>query len=1374
MRRIGAQLLVVFAVCLSASQAAASILGSQVPNDAHTHHTLLDVVIVLLLVALCAAVALLLRSRRLRTQVEEQAQALRQELEQRKEAERRLREREASLGAVLGNTESIVFILAPDGTILLSEGRGLKSLGLSEGAHKGRRFQDLGLGQADWLGYYERCLRGEQVQDVVRLAAGAFQLHAEPLLAPDGTVESIVGILIDVSEAESVRASLAESEARFRSIFENAPYAIVINRMSDGFYVDVNAAFVRSIGLSKEEIRRLDPQTLTRMSAEESLAYRRRIQEEGGITDQTETIVRSDGSVAHVLFSSAPVTVGGEPCIISITVDMTSRRQAELALAQSEEKYRAIFNNSPIGIYRTTFSGRFVEANPTLARMLGYASREELLANVVDLSRDIYPTPSERKRFLDALLATPKAVSMEIEFKRKDGSQLFAIIHASLQYDEAGNPAWLDGTVEDISERKRAEDALRKSESLLRALKACIPDLVWLKDFNGVYLSCNPAFERLFGAKEANILGRRDHDFVDAELAEFFLTNDRKAMEAGRPTRNEEWLTFPDTGYRGLFETIKTPMRDDSGALVGVLGIARDISERKEQELELRRWKQRFEIVNAAAQHVFYDHDMLSGDIQWTGATQAMVGLSPEEMSGSNQKWADLLHPEDAPEVLRRAEEARERCGHFVSEYRLRHADGHNVHVYESGVYLPDETGRAGQMLGILQDITERKERELELQRWMQRFDIVNTAAQHVFYDYDMASDSVLWTGASQAVMGLSPEELHGPLHKWADMLHPDDAPDVLRQLAEAHFACGKFQADYRLRHHDGHYIYVHESGVFLPGESGRPVQMLGILQDISARKNAELALSASEKMYRTLFESAEDTILVLDGQRIVDCNRSAITLFGCGKSLLMGKTPASLSPPRQPDGTDSVDAMEHVLEQAASGQRLRFDWVSRRADGASIDVEVSLTPMDVGDTRYLLALLRDVTARRQAEDMLRQSEEKFSKVFSLAPYCISIVSLPDSIFMDANEAFEPLTGYSVEEALGRGTQTLGLWVDPAQRLLFLSQLESLGKVVDFEFLLRRKDGVVRNALNSAQLIDIAGETCLISLIRDITEMKLVQQSMVQAEKMTSLGGLAAGMAHEINNPLGIIFQSVLGVQRRLDPSIPANRKEAALLGVELEAVHEYMERRNILRYLEGIREAGQRAAEIVRHMLNFSRRSDSGIVDQDAEALVRQAVSLAEKDYDLKKKYDFRQIDVRLEFSEALPSIPCIPSEIEQVLLNLLRNAAQAMAEAKTVGPAIVVRVNKVGEHAVIEVEDNGPGIPPDQLGRVFEPFYTTKKVGEGTGLGLSVSYFIITATHRGEMRVVSELGHGTRFTIKLPLSRRHVQAAVAADVAPPPTAAS
>ncbi len=144
--------------------------------------------------------------------------------------------------------------------------------------------------------------------------------------------------------------------------------------------------------------------------------------------------------------------------------------------------------------------------------------------------------------------------------------------------------------------------ALAEKETRLRTLVQTIPDLTWLKDVEGVYLSCNPVFERLFGVKEAEIVGKTDYDFVDKELAEFFREHDRKAMAAGKPSVNEEWLTFADDGHRGLFETIKTPMFDEKGGLVGVLGIARDITERKQAETALRDSRENLErLLNSMA-----------------------------------------------------------------------------------------------------------------------------------------------------------------------------------------------------------------------------------------------------------------------------------------------------------------------------------------------------------------------------------------------------------------------------------------------------------------------------------------------------------------------------------------------------------------------------------------------------------------------------------------------------------------------------------------------------------------------------------------------------------------------------------------------------
>ncbi|MEZ4524389.1 MAG: ATP-binding protein [Desulfobacterales bacterium] len=275
--------------------------------------------------------------------------------------------------------------------------------------------------------------------------------------------------------------------------------------------------------------------------------------------------------------------------------------------------------------------------------------------------------------------------------------------------------------------------------------------------------------------------------------------------------------------------------------------------------------------------------------------------------------------------------------------------------------------------------------------------------------------------------------------------------------------------------------------------------------------------------------------------------------------------------------------------------------------------------------------------------------------------------------------------------------------------------------------------------------------------IDDVTERVQFEEMMVQTEKMISVGGLAAGMAHEINNPLGGILQSVQNIFRRIAPELPANQETAEKYGTDLKTIRSYLKDRRIIQFLQAIRESGERAAGIVTNMLNFSRRSESSMAPANPAELVDRAVELAGHDYDLRKRYDFRQIEIIRDYESNLPRLPCTETEIEQVILNLLRNAAQAMAQKKYYGekPCIRLMLRQEGNMLLLVVEDNGPGMEEHIRKRIFEPFFTTKEVGTGTGLGLSVSYFIIASNHRGTMHAESVPGQGTRFVIRLPLVR-------------------
>lgn len=279
----------------------------------------------------------------------------------------------------------------------------------------------------------------------------------------------------------------------------------------------------------------------------------------------------------------------------------------------------------------------------------------------------------------------------------------------------------------------------------------------------------------------------------------------------------------------------------------------------------------------------------------------------------------------------------------------------------------------------------------------------------------------------------------------------------------------------------------------------------------------------------------------------------------------------------------------------------------------------------------------------------------------------------------------------------------------------------------------------------------------LVVRIDDVTDRVRMESLMLQTEKMLSLGGLAAGMAHEINNPLAVILQGADTVQRRLAPGLPANRDIAREIGLDLDLMHTYLERRKLPRFIAGIAEAGRRAADIVENMLSFGRGDEGRRCAIDINKVVERALELAAHHYDLKKKYDFRQILIVKDLAEGMPSIVCNPIEMEQVLFNLLQNAAQVLYEAppQDARPTIHLQTRCVGRLLEIRVTDNGPGVPHELARRIFEPFFTTKPPGMGTGLGLSVSYFIVSEHHGGTLRLerLRLPEHGARFIVELPL---------------------
>ena len=276
--------------------------------------------------------------------------------------------------------------------------------------------------------------------------------------------------------------------------------------------------------------------------------------------------------------------------------------------------------------------------------------------------------------------------------------------------------------------------------------------------------------------------------------------------------------------------------------------------------------------------------------------------------------------------------------------------------------------------------------------------------------------------------------------------------------------------------------------------------------------------------------------------------------------------------------------------------------------------------------------------------------------------------------------------------------------------------------------------------------------------IDDVTDRNRIEKMVAQSEKMMSVGGLAAGIAHEINNPLAGILQSVQVILNRLDPDFAKNFETAESAGLDLQCLDDYLQHRGVHSMLQGIRNAATQAAQIVRNMLAFSRavpEQRSAFEKQDLCALLDQTVALLASDYNLDQGYDFRRIEIVRDYQPGLPRISCAGALIQQVVFNILKNSAQALTadSGREEEPRITLAVSRQLDMLRLEIGDNGPGMSAESRLRVFEPFYTTKAIGKGTGLGMSVSYFIITQYHRGSIEVESRPGEGSNFIILLPL---------------------
>jgi len=407
----------------------------------------------------------------------------------------------------------------------------------------------------------------------------------------------------------------------------------------------------------------------------------------------------------------------------------------------------------------------------------------------------------------------------------------------------------------------------------------------------------------------------------------------------------------------------------------------------------------------------------------------------------------------------------------------------------------------------------------------------------------------------------------------------------------------------------------------------------------------------------------------------------------------------------------------------------------------------------------------KEMQMMRHAEQAVTESEKKYRNLFESSMDAILLLD-PENGYLDCNPAALEMFDIPSKNQLFELTpDDLSPRYQPDGKMssekakLIITKAMADGSII-FEWTHKRLDGVEFFASVLATRVNIGGRTMIQGTIRDISEYKHTQEMMIQSEKMLSVGGLAAGMAHEINNPLAGMIQNASVISNRLtNLEMDANQKAAAEIGIHMDDIKAFIEKREIGRMITAVNESGRRMAAIVNNMLSFARKSDAQVSTHVLSKLLDKTLELAATDFDLKKHYDFKKIKIIKEYGANVPAVPCEGAKIQQVFLNILKNGAQAMQEANIEKPMFIIRTHfeEYRQMVCMEIEDNGPGMSEKTRRRVFEPFYTTKAAGVGTGLGLSVSYFIITENHGGELSVESSLDSGAKFMIRLPLEGKN-----------------
>ncbi|HEX7364991.1 MAG TPA: PAS domain S-box protein [Dehalococcoidia bacterium] len=1157
-----------------------------------------------------------------------------------------------------------------------------------------------------------------------------------PIFDIGGLPLGLVGFAQDITEHKQTEEALKQSEEKYRSVLEQLEEAYSEVDLA-GNFTFFNNALCTHLGYSREELLGMNYKVYTAPDVVDKVfqAYNQAYRTGEPIKLLAIDEIKKDGTRMTAEISVSPIRneAGKITGFRQISRDVTERMNIEEALRRSEEKYRTILDEMEEGYYETDLEGNYTFFNDAIFSKLGY-SREEFMG----MNYQAHTAPEDTIKISDAYLEVFRTGKPLKWFSpaqiRKDGKRIFAEDWVSLLRNDKGDVVGFRGISRNITERKQMEEAIRRSEERYRTIMDEMHDDYFEVDLAGNYIFVNDALCRSVGYTAEELTGA---NYRITYHSEEDIKNIYKAFNhiyrTGEPLKCLTTTFTRKDESSGTGELSAFPVRNKQGEVTGFRGVSHDITERKQMEEALRKSEEKYRTILEDMQESYYENDLRGTLTFVNNAMCRHLGYSKEELMGMNYKV--YTAPEEVEKVTKIYNQVH-RMGKPTEMFVAKHIkkDGTIMIDEVSALPIRNESGDIIGFRGISREVTKRLQMEEALRQSEERYRTILNEMQDNYFEVDLAGHYTYVNDTLCQGLKTTRDKLIGESFKFSS--NEDDAKKLYKAFHQTYLTGEPTRSlIYTFVGKDGSSGFGELSAFPIRNEKGQITGFRGVSKDVTERKRMEEALRQSEKRYRTILEEMQESYFETD-------LKGNYTLFNDAQCRQVGYTREEMTDMSYKNITPA-DRQKEVFEiynqiyRTGEPNQL-FQAEQLKKDGSRIPVEYSAFPVknDKGEVIGFRGVGRDISKRLQMEETIRRSEERYRTVLEEMeePYYEMDIAGRFTFF---NDAMCRRLGYSREELMGMHYMK---YTPPEEAEKAREQFNRVYRTGETVRLLERRSIKKDGSLNLSEttvlpLRNRSGEIIgFRGINRDLSERKKaddekkqLEQKAQLASRLASVGELASGVAHEINNPL----TGVIGYAHLL-----LTRKDLS---------------KDVRHDLEIINEGSQRVAGIVKKLLAFARQTKPEQRYVNINELIRNTLDL--RAYELSAN----NIKVTLQLARDIPMTMADPGQLQQVFLNLIINAETEMKQAHDKGK-LTIKTERMDGTLRITFKDTGPGIAKENLETIFDPFYTTREVGQGTGLGLSVCHGIITE-HNGKIWAESEPGKGASFIIEIPLITEEMQ---------------